>query len=213
METRNRRYHYPLRIVRYAVPLDRNPYQLAFDCYIPPGPRPVDSREGMVMKTQVSRLRFALPVVLALGPLAVQAGDGTASADDRGGGGPDPTRPRLRTRPWRQTRPRRRSRLPPGRDARRAFGLTWVTWQGDPIPIALKVGIERRIDSPEPIAEIHVPREVEQRSRLVLTPPAICTGPRKLVRVHPDTGHLGQWIALSTRCDRAGRREAEDGSS
>ena len=33
------------------------------------------------MKTPVSRLRFALPVVLALGPLAVQAGDGTASAD------------------------------------------------------------------------------------------------------------------------------------
>jgi len=44
VETRNRRYHYPLRIVRYGVPLDRNPYQLAFDCYIPPGPRPVDSQ-------------------------------------------------------------------------------------------------------------------------------------------------------------------------
>lgn len=44
VETRNRRYHYPLRIVRYAVPLDRNPYQLAFDCYLPPGPRPVDSQ-------------------------------------------------------------------------------------------------------------------------------------------------------------------------
>ncbi len=43
VETRNRRYHYPLRIVRYDVPLDRNAYQLAFDCYLPPGPRPVDS--------------------------------------------------------------------------------------------------------------------------------------------------------------------------
>jgi integrating conjugative element protein (TIGR03746 family) len=41
VETRNRRYHYPVRVVRYDVPVERNPYQLAFDCYIPPGPRPV----------------------------------------------------------------------------------------------------------------------------------------------------------------------------
>lgn len=40
VETRNRRYHYPLRIVHYAVPIERNPYQLAFDCYLAPGPRP-----------------------------------------------------------------------------------------------------------------------------------------------------------------------------
>jgi len=43
VETRNRRYHYPVRIVRYDVPLEKNAYQLAFDCYIPPGPRPVGS--------------------------------------------------------------------------------------------------------------------------------------------------------------------------
>ncbi len=40
VETRSRRYHYPLRVVRYPVPIERNPYQLAFDCYLPPGPRP-----------------------------------------------------------------------------------------------------------------------------------------------------------------------------
>lgn len=43
IETRNRRYHYPIRIVHYATPLERNPYQLAFDCYLPPGPQPVDT--------------------------------------------------------------------------------------------------------------------------------------------------------------------------
>jgi len=41
VETRRRLYHYPLRIVHYAVPVDLNAYQLAFDCYLPPGPRPV----------------------------------------------------------------------------------------------------------------------------------------------------------------------------
>ena len=45
IETRNRRYHYPVRIVRYDVPLERNAYQLAFDCYIPPGPRPVEGAQ------------------------------------------------------------------------------------------------------------------------------------------------------------------------
>ena len=42
VETRRNRYHYPLRIVHYTVPVDRNAYQLAFDCYISPGPRPAD---------------------------------------------------------------------------------------------------------------------------------------------------------------------------
>jgi len=42
IETRNKRYHYPVRVVRYDAPLAKNAYQLAFDCYIPPGPRPVD---------------------------------------------------------------------------------------------------------------------------------------------------------------------------
>lgn len=39
----NRRIHYPMRIV-YApgIPLDKNPFQLAFDCYVAPGPQPVD---------------------------------------------------------------------------------------------------------------------------------------------------------------------------
>lgn len=123
------------------------------------------------MKTPVSRLRFALPVVLALGPLAVQAGDGTASADAIAAAvAPTPT-PALTSDPALapDSTPAPISPAPPvatpdvPSDSR-------VTWQGDPIPIALKVGIERRIDFPEPIAEIHVPREVEQRSRLVLTP-------------------------------------------
>lgn len=115
------------------------------------------------MKTQVSRLRLALPVVLALGPLAVQAGDGTASVDAIAAAvaptpalAPDPT-------------PASISPAPPVATPD-APSDSRVTWQGDPIPIALKVGTERRIDFPEPIAEINVPREVEQRSRLVLTP-------------------------------------------
>ena len=40
VETRRNRYHYPLRLVRYAVPIDLTPFPLAFDCYLPPGPRP-----------------------------------------------------------------------------------------------------------------------------------------------------------------------------
>ena len=43
IETRHRRYAYPLRIVHYAVPLEKNPYQPAFDCYLPPGPQPVEA--------------------------------------------------------------------------------------------------------------------------------------------------------------------------
>lgn len=43
VEIDSRRYHYPLRIVHYpGVPLEKNPFQMAFDCYLPPGPQPVD---------------------------------------------------------------------------------------------------------------------------------------------------------------------------
>ncbi|MBK8168632.1 MAG: DUF2895 family protein [bacterium] len=43
VETRRRRYHYPMRVVRYPIPVQNNAYQLAFDCYAPPGTRPVDT--------------------------------------------------------------------------------------------------------------------------------------------------------------------------
>jgi len=42
VETRRRRYYYPLRIVHRRLPVNLNPYQLAFDCYIGQGPRPVE---------------------------------------------------------------------------------------------------------------------------------------------------------------------------
>ena len=45
-----------------------------------------------------------------------------------------------------------------------------VVWQGDPIAVALKVGVERRIDFPEAIAGVDVPRALEQQSRIVVTP-------------------------------------------
>jgi integrating conjugative element protein (TIGR03749 family) len=45
-----------------------------------------------------------------------------------------------------------------------------VPWQGDPIPVALKVKAERRIDFPEPISDLDVPKGLEQQSRIVLTP-------------------------------------------
>ena len=123
------------------------------------------------MKTQVSRLRLALPVVLALGPLAVQAGDGTASADAIAAAvAPTPT-PVSTSDPVLASDPTPAPISPANPVATPdAPSDSRVTWQGDPIPIALKVGTERRIDFPEPIAEIQVPREVEQRSRLVLTP-------------------------------------------
>lgn len=47
---------------------------------------------------------------------------------------------------------------------------TTVVWQGDPIPLALKVGVERRIDFPEALAEVDVPRALEQQSQIVVTP-------------------------------------------
>lgn len=43
-------------------------------------------------------------------------------------------------------------------------------WQNDPIAATLKVGVERRIDFPEPIADLDVPQELERQSRIVLSP-------------------------------------------
>lgn len=43
-------------------------------------------------------------------------------------------------------------------------------WQGSPIPLRLKVGAERRIDFPEPIADIDIPNAVGRQSRIVLSP-------------------------------------------
>ncbi|MCB1810680.1 MAG: DUF2895 family protein [Candidatus Competibacteraceae bacterium] len=42
VETRRNRYYYPLRIVHLSLPVELNAYQLAFDCYLGAGPRPVD---------------------------------------------------------------------------------------------------------------------------------------------------------------------------
>jgi len=52
-----------------------------------------------------------------------------------------------------------------------AAGVTAeVLWRGHPLPVALVVGQERRIDFPEPIADLDVPQAVTAHSRLVLTP-------------------------------------------
>ena len=45
-----------------------------------------------------------------------------------------------------------------------------VLWRGLPLPVSLVVGQERRIDFPEPIADLDVPQAVTAHSRLVLTP-------------------------------------------
>jgi len=45
-----------------------------------------------------------------------------------------------------------------------------TVWQGNPIAVPLKVNHERRIDFPEPIADLDVPQTVEKNSRIVLTP-------------------------------------------
>ncbi len=45
-----------------------------------------------------------------------------------------------------------------------------VLWQGDPIPVRLSVDVERRIDFPEPIADLDVPQSMENHSQIVLTP-------------------------------------------
>jgi hypothetical protein len=52
-----------------------------------------------------------------------------------------------------------------------AAGVTAeALWRGHPLPVALVVGQERRIDFPEPIADLDVPQAVTAHSRLVLTP-------------------------------------------
>ena len=43
-------------------------------------------------------------------------------------------------------------------------------WQGDPLPVVLKVGVERRIDFPEPIADLDIPQPISATSRVVLSP-------------------------------------------
>ncbi len=127
------------------------------------------------MKTRVSPRMLALPVVLALCPLAVRAGDGKVSADAIAAAvAPTPTSTSTST-PTPTPTPDSDSDPDPASPANPvatpdAASETRVAWRGDPIPIPLKVGAERRIDFPEPIAEINVPREVEQRSRIVLTP-------------------------------------------
>lgn len=45
-----------------------------------------------------------------------------------------------------------------------------VIWQGHPLPVVLKVGVERRIDFPEPIADLDIPQPVSATSRVVLSP-------------------------------------------
>jgi hypothetical protein len=51
-----------------------------------------------------------------------------------------------------------------------AAGTAEVLWRGHPLPVALVVGQERRIDFPEPIADLEEPQAVTVHSRLVLTP-------------------------------------------
>lgn len=43
-------------------------------------------------------------------------------------------------------------------------------WQNNPIPTPLLVGQERRIDFPEPIADLEVPKDVEGQSQIILAP-------------------------------------------
>lgn len=45
-----------------------------------------------------------------------------------------------------------------------------VVWQNDPLGVLLKVGVERRIDFAEPMADLDVPHVVERQSQIVLTP-------------------------------------------
>ena len=128
------------------------------------------------------------------GSLAVQAGNGIASADAIAAAvalTPDPVAPDLTSAsgPWRCSRWS-------GRDARRAFGFAGDLARRDPIPDRAEGGDRASYRFPEPIAEIQVPREVEQRSRLVLTPAGhLCTGPRKAPFASTRYCHVGQWIA------------------
>lgn len=49
-------------------------------------------------------------------------------------------------------------------------GTMTVTWQNNPLAVPLLVGKERRIDFPEPIAELDIPKDVEGQSQIVLAP-------------------------------------------
>ncbi|MCB1777813.1 MAG: DUF3438 family protein [Candidatus Competibacteraceae bacterium] len=111
-----------------------------------------------------------LPFLLVVGSGSVPAEEGLPSAQDIAaavapmpslapeGPAPLPTRPAT---PLDSTLPEA---------AQDTAADTPVVWQGDPIPLALQVGVERRIDFPEALAEVDVPRALEQQSRIVVTP-------------------------------------------
>ncbi|MCP5451532.1 MAG: DUF3438 family protein [Gammaproteobacteria bacterium] len=58
----------------------------------------------------------------------------------------------------------------PASEAAGAAEAVDVLWRGLPLPVSLVVGEERRIDFPEPMADLDVPQAVTAHSRLVLTP-------------------------------------------
>ena len=45
-----------------------------------------------------------------------------------------------------------------------------VLWEGQPVPLTLTVGIEQRVNFPEPVADLDVPVALEAASQIVLTP-------------------------------------------
>ena len=45
-----------------------------------------------------------------------------------------------------------------------------VLWQGNPLPVTVKVGGERRVDFPEPIVDLNVPSHANSLSDILLTP-------------------------------------------
>ena len=117
------------------------------------------------MKTWVCSQMIAWSVVIALCPFAVQAGDGQVSAAEVAAAVTPTSASSVDPGPAPASPPD-----PVPTSATDAASDTRIMWQGDPIPIGLKVQVEQRIDFPEPIAEISVPREIEQHSRIVLTP-------------------------------------------
>ena len=58
----------------------------------------------------------------------------------------------------------------PASDVAPASVAVEAQWRGLPLPVSLVVGQERRIDFPEPMADLDVPQAVTAHSRLVLTP-------------------------------------------
>ena len=118
------------------------------------------------MIAPISLLRGVLPLFVVLPwSLAAQAGDGQVPTQEEIAAAVVPAAPPASVA---EVVPA----APPASVAEAApKGLdTSVVWQGDPIPVDLKVQVERRIDFPEPIAEIDVPRALERQSRIVLTP-------------------------------------------